>query len=46
MSGGKIRQIRSRAVVVPYFTVTITIRCDWMRRKKTMGSHFNVVPCQ
>jgi hypothetical protein len=45
-SVGKIRQIRTHAVTVPYFTVTVTIRCDWMRRTKTMGSHFNVTACR
>jgi hypothetical protein len=29
-----MRRIRSRAVAV-------TIRCDWMRRTTTMGSHFS-----
>jgi hypothetical protein len=42
----EIRQILSRAVAVPYCVVTVTIRCDWMRRTKTMGSHFNVMACR
>jgi hypothetical protein len=37
--------IPSCAVAVPYFPVAVTIRCDWMRRTKTMGSHFNVTAC-
>jgi hypothetical protein len=32
----------SCAVAVLYFAVTVTTRCDWMRRTKTVGSHFNV----
>jgi SNF family Na+-dependent transporter len=38
----KIREIPSCAVGVPYLVVTVTTRCDWMGRTKTMGSHFNV----
>jgi hypothetical protein len=41
---GKIRQIRGRAVAVPYFTVTVSIRCDTLCMKK-MGSHLNVTAC-
>jgi hypothetical protein len=41
---GKIYQLCSCAVAV--FAVTVTIRCDWMRRTKTMGSHFNVTACR
>jgi hypothetical protein len=40
------KYIRSRPVAVPYFAVTVTIRCDWMRRTKTMGSHFDVTACR
>jgi hypothetical protein len=42
-SGEKRRQIRSRAVVVPYFVENRDYKFDWMRRTKTMGSHFNVM---
>jgi hypothetical protein len=41
-----IWQIRSRTVAVPYFAVTATVRCDWMRRTKTIGSHLNVLACR
>jgi hypothetical protein len=43
MSGKKYR---IKFVVVLYFTVTVAMRCDWMRRTKTMGSHFNVTACR
>jgi hypothetical protein len=46
MSGKKCIQfaIRSRALAVLYSAVTVTVivRCDWMRRTKTMGSHLYV----
>jgi hypothetical protein len=42
MSGKKYSKYRSRAVAVPYFTETVTIRYDWMRRTETMESLFNV----
>jgi hypothetical protein len=33
-------------VAVLYFALTVTIRCDWMRRTKPMGIHFNVTACR
>jgi hypothetical protein len=38
----KIYQIHGHAVAVPYFAITVTIRYDWTRPSKTMGSHLNV----
>jgi hypothetical protein len=40
---GKIRQIRSRAVAVPYFAETVTVRgnCTYETHEKH-GKHFNV----
>jgi hypothetical protein len=31
-----MHQIRSSAVAVPYFAVTVAVRCDWTRHMKTI----------
>jgi hypothetical protein len=36
----EIRKIRSGAVAVKHFIVTVTMRCDWMRRTKNDGKPF------